>query len=253
MNKTKSTFTLIELLVVIAIIAILAAMLLPALQQAREKGRSASCVSNFKQLGLASALYTDTYDGYQMVTGPTVSGSYDTWVSPLAGLPSVTDSTLTYSGFMPLSALACPSLARKRVLTDLSWRRYSNVYGIWSSANEKGGESHYRFEDSNFKNNVGNAFTNVNGTYWIIRRFKQPGNTSLFADAVRKGITNMYGYFVFAKKHAEAEGGVYFLHSSRANFAYVDGHVESKTRDQAKDETPSIRGYINIAGEHIVD
>src|SRR5579885_3625769 len=68
-------FTLIELLVVIAIIAILAAILFPVFAQAREKARQITCVSNVKQIGLGTMMYTQDFDeqfpfayGYQLGT-----------------------------------------------------------------------------------------------------------------------------------------------------------------------------------------
>lgn len=89
-------FTLIELLVVIAILAILAALLLPALQGAKEKARQVQCTSNLRQMGNAMTIYANDSDGNLPATGSAgMRGAFDwTYGGNVVSVPQTDPSSL---------------------------------------------------------------------------------------------------------------------------------------------------------------
>lgn len=115
----QKAFTLIELLVVIAIIAILAGLLLPALARAKEKGRTARCVSNVRQMGIALTLYVDDYHLYPALRAFAPDGTTNSWHDMLA--PSLSKWTNRESIFR------CPSFRYQQAAILGANNRFTTV------------------------------------------------------------------------------------------------------------------------------
>ena len=205
------SFTLIELLVVIAIIAILAAILLPALQSARERGRSANCISNLKQLGTGITNYIDSSDNWlpYPFNRATASGMKNyTWVGALYAAKCISgknkDSAMYeksgVASAKPVAAiLGCPTAAG----TDKGW---SNSY---TSTSADYGITNYII-DSKFTND-GCKFSEI----------RPSSGKMLLADG--KNI-------VFNTINEADISGIQLRHKRRFNFLATDFSVHNQER-----------------------
>ncbi len=189
----RKGFTLIELLVVIAIIAILAAILFPVFAKAWEKARQSSCLSNLKQIGLATLQYTQDYD-------ETLPAHYRVG-------RSITVQTMISPYMNNLQIWVCPSLS-------------AAYYYYWDNPTGTGAMT-------GIQGSYGwNLFLGSFGIGYSVgtRRLSQvlnPTESGMWADC-QSSLTHLQDNGVYRTWATHNDGG---------NMVYVDGHAKWQGKD----------------------
>jgi len=195
MSAPRRGFTLVELLVVIAIIGVLVALLLPAVQAAREAARRTSCTNNMKQIGLAVHNYHDIHGAFPYFHSVSTGATGRNWQVPM--LPFIEQGTRYDQMSQSVSSLVAPNL----VLTQQNVPTYLCPSDAFSTEPTTGADTNstvvraqtsYAVNVGDHKNStgVGQAPDYANGTLANVRGVaSRYGYTARFAD-VTDGLSN---------------------------------------------------------------
>jgi len=232
-TKKSHRFTLIELLVVIAIIAILAAMLLPALNKARNQAKKISCTNNQKSLTGAMMLYLGDYDFFPISTHNNdkyVKFGFAAWKAQLAGYVGIVvpePQTISYA-----TAKAMVSLGQGAFLCP-SWNNSFPIVITTAKASNAGG---YGYNWGSNDDTNGPIAMGYNKTWTKPNMFRKPSETIALGDSSDNRTTEEQNSLLYKPSTAPGPGN---RHDNSINIGWVDGHVSNMPMSQIMAGQPS--------------